>query len=115
MVTIFIGNLNSNTNASRIHREFEAFGKLTKVFVPMEQGEEKEKEQGEEQGKERGKEQGKEKGTKQGKEQGKKQNKGCIRNLLGQGLRRGSDIQDEQDKARRAGGEGQRVEAERLI
>jgi RNA recognition motif-containing protein len=64
MVTIFIGNLNSNTNASRIHREFEAFGKLTKVFVPMEQGEEQENEQG------------KEKGKKQGKEQGKKQNKG---------------------------------------
>ena len=60
MVTIFIGNLNSNTNASRIHREFEAFGKLTKVFVPMEQGEE----------------QGKESEKKQGKEQGRKQNKG---------------------------------------
>jgi hypothetical protein len=37
IATIFIGNLSSNTNASRIYSVFEAFGKLTKVFVPMEQ------------------------------------------------------------------------------
>ncbi len=46
MVTLYIYNLNRNTNASRIHREFEAFGKLTNVFVPMELVEKKKKNKG---------------------------------------------------------------------
>ena len=46
MVTLYICNLNRNTNASRIHREFEAFVKLTNVFVPMEQVEKKKKNKG---------------------------------------------------------------------
>ena len=38
MVKLYIGNLDYTTTASRLRREFEAFGRVTDVFLPTEPG-----------------------------------------------------------------------------
>ena len=38
MIKLYIGNLDYTTTASRLRREFEAFGRVTVVFLPTEPG-----------------------------------------------------------------------------